>query len=482
MTDQHPRDPVQAPKPTVASDPAPAPEPTVASDPAPAPEPAQVPQPAHEPARARRRARLTIAIATAMVVAASAGWAATRWPEMPASGPAADFAEPDAQSPWLPDYVPDSARLPHAWVSMNEALREKDRERFLSHATDGARDQLALWWDNTTRIGWTTAYIVPALGSSGGEGAFLGAELAFSARPVRGSGDADAGYRLTQGYGYDITTTGSGEDLRISSFEPWTSMPWDEGPIHVVKRDHVVLYGMQDEKALVDATADTAEKAAVKAIDAIADLGGAVPMKGFVSGITASADRMNRWYGGEGKADELEVAAYAQATERPAARSDLFEPDIAIGGSSSGVQVVMGPLSADTRLATFTHEFAHGLHYAAAPLTSSDEPPIAVYEGFATYIELRTGLTERDWLGYWEVQDLVAEQGAAALDDETFSEEDAWLSYVAAGSYYLFLAENGGDPWQLALAGARALDENLVQIVDDPRFSEQAWKDWMARQ
>ncbi|MEV7619251.1 hypothetical protein AB0N59_03830 [Microbacterium sp. NPDC089321] len=468
MTDQH------SPEPVHASEPPPTPEPATATE--------GLAVPAPDPARARRRARLTIAVATAIVVAASAGWAATRWPEAPASGPAADFAEPDPQSPWLPDHVPDSVRLPHAWVSMNEALRENDRERFLSYATDDARDDLALWWDNTTTIGWTTAYIVPALGSSGGEGAFVGAELAFSARPLRGSGDADAGYRLTQGFGYDITTTGSGEKLRISSFEPWTPMPWDEGPIHVVRRDHVVLYGMQDEKALVDASADTAEKAAVKAIDAVADLGGAVPMTGFVSAITASADRMNRWYGGEENADDLEVAAYAQATERPAVRSDLFEPDIAVGGSSSGVQVVMGPLSADTRLATFTHEFAHGLHYAAAPLTSSDEPPIAVYEGFATYIELRTGLTERDWLGYGEVQDLVAEQGAAALDDETFSEEDAWLSYVAAGSYYLFLAENGGDPWQLALAGARAVDENLVQIVDDPRFSEQAWKDWMARQ
>lgn len=440
------------------------------------------PQDQPQPAPRRRLAPVLIAAATAVVIAASAAWAAPRWPQVVASGPAADFTDPDPQSPWLPDHVPDSVRLPHAWVSMNEALREKDRERFLSYATGDARDDLALWWDNTTKIGWQTAYIVPTLGSAGGEGAFVGAELAFSARPLRGSGDADAGYRLTQGYGYDITTTGSGEKLRISSFEPWTSMPWDEGPIHAVKRDHVVLYGMEDEKALVDATADTAEKAAVKAIDAIADLGGTVPMKGFVAGITDSHDRMNRWYAGDEETVDLDVAAYAQATQRPASRSDLFESDIAVGGSTSGVQVVMGPLSADNRLATFTHEFAHGLHYSAAPLTSFDEPPIAVYEGFATYIELRTGLTERDWLGYWEVQDLVAEHGAAALDDETFSEDDAWLSYVAAGSYYLFLAENGGDPWRLALDGARALDENLIQIVDDPRFSEQAWKDWLAQQ
>ena len=429
------------------------------------------------------RARAALAAITALIVVASGGWIAAQWPDPVASGPAADFASPDPQSPWLPEYVPDSARLPAMWASMNEALRAKDRARFLAHATGAARDQLALWWDNTSKIGWSTAYIVPQLGGDGGEGAFLGAELAFSSQPLRGSGDRDSGYRLTQGYGYDITTSGSGDHLRLTAFTPTAPMPWDEGPIHVVKRPHVVLFGMADERELVEATADTAEQGAVKAIQAITDLGGTVPMDGFISGITDDAERFARWqYGDHPPEGDMRVAAYAQATQRPAGRSDLFESDIAVGDATSGVQVMMGPLSADQRLSTFTHEFAHGLHYAAAPLTSYDDPPASVYEGFATYIELRTGLTDRRWLSEWRVQSLVANEGAAALTDESLRSTDAWLAYLAAGSYYLFLAENGGDPWQLALDGANSWDTSLVEIVNDPRFSTERWQQWMAQQ
>lgn len=436
------------------------------------------------PARRRRHPgiRSIAVIATALTMLASGALTAAQWPATPASGAAADFATPDPDSPWLPDYVPDSARYPRAWSSMNEALRANDRERFLSYATGDARTQLELWWDNTALIGRDTAYIVPSLGSGGGEGAFLGAELAFSSRPVRGSGDADAGYSLTEGFGYDITTTGYGDGMRITSFTPVSPMPWDEGRLYVAKRDHVVLYGMADEQALVDANVDTAEKAAVLAITTITDLGGRVPMNGFVSGITADQARMDRWeFGSDVPQGDATIAGYAKATSRPAFRSDLFESDIAVGDATSGVLVMIGPLSADQRLATFTHEFSHGLHYAAAPLTSSDTPPVAAYEGFATYIELRTGITDIRWLQDERVKSLVAEKGVAALSDDAFAGEDAWLSYVAAGSYYLFVAQSGGDPWQLAVNGARAWQKNLIEVENDPRFSEANWKAWLKR-
>lgn len=430
----------------------------------------------------RSHAKLIIAVITVLIVLGSAGWAASRWPAITASGPASDFAAADPQSPWLPDHVPDSARFPEAWVSMNTALRENDREVFLSYTAGDAQAQLALWWDNTAAIGRETAYIVPVAGQESDEGAFLGAELAFSSRPLRGSGDADAGYRLTQGFGYDITTTGDGDDLRITSFVPWSPMPWDEGPLHVAKRDHIVLYGMADEKELVEATVDVAERGAVLAIETITGLGGSVPMTGFVAGITDDQERMNRWQFGEDVHEgETRIAGYATATNRPYARSDLFESDIAVGDATSGVLVMMGPLSTDQRLSTFTHEFAHGLHYAASPLSSYDDPPVSVYEGFATYIELRTGLLERDWLRDVRLRDLIATQGAEALTDDRFSDEDAWLSYLAAGTYYLFLAENGGDPWKLALDGAATSGRSLVDIVGDPAFSEERWQAWIAR-
>lgn len=429
------------------------------------------------------RPKPIIVALTVLALLLSGGWAASEWPELPAAGRSADFASPDPQAPWLPDYVPDSAQYPKAWASMNAALRAKDRDAFLSYAEGDAREQLALWWDNTERIGRGTAYIVPTTGSDGGAGAFLGAELAFSSRPLRGSGDQDAGYRLTQGFTYDITTKGDGDRMRLTSFTPVTPMPWDEGELYVARRDHVVLYGMADEQALVDATVDTAEQGAVLAIRTITDLGGKVPMAGFVSGITDDQERMDRWqYGEDVPEGDPTIAGYATATNRPAFRSDLFEPDIAVGDATSGVLVMMGPLSTEDRLATFTHEFAHGLHYAAAPLTSYDAPPVAVYEGFATYIELRTGITDIRWLQEPDVKDLVASQGVAALSDQALTEgEDAWLSYIAAGSYYVFVAENGGDPWKLALDGADAVDKNLIEIENDPRFSEANWKAWLKR-
>lgn len=420
---------------------------------------------------------------TVLALLLSGGWAASEWPEQPASGRSADFSAPDPQAPWLPDHVPDSVLYPKAWASMNEALRAEDRAGFLAYTEGDARAQLALWWDNTELIGRGTSYIIPAIGSDGREGAFLGTELAFSSRPLRGSGDRDAGYRLTQGFTYDIVTKGDGDGMRITAFTPVTPMPWDEGALHVAKRDHVVLYGLADEKELVDATADTAEQGAVLAIRTITDLGGRVPMTGFVSGITDDQERMDRWQFGDDVPDgEPTISGYATATNRPLHRSDLFDADIAVGDTTSGVLVMMGPLSSHDRLATFTHEFAHGLHYAAAPLSSFDSPPTAVYEGFATYIELRTGITDIRWLKDRAVKELVAAKGVAAISDRALrSGADAWLSYIAAGSYYVFVAENGGDPWQLALDGADALNKNLIEIENDPRFSEANWKAWLAR-
>ena len=147
------------------------------------------------------RTRIIALAATAAVVAGSAVTALVAWPASPPAGPAADFESPPDGAPWLPEVVSDAAQYPAAWGSMNEALRAKDRETFLSYAEGDAREQLALWWDNTTKIGWATAYILPATGPDGEEAALLGAGLGFEQRPVRGGGNADAGYRLTHGFG-----------------------------------------------------------------------------------------------------------------------------------------------------------------------------------------------------------------------------------------------------------------------------------------
>ena len=78
------------------------------------------PQPA---VRRPLRPKPIIVALTVLALLLSGGWAASEWPEVPATGRSADFASPDPQAPWLPDYVPDSAQYPKAWASMNAALR-----------------------------------------------------------------------------------------------------------------------------------------------------------------------------------------------------------------------------------------------------------------------------------------------------------------------------------------------------------------------
>ena len=427
------------------------------------------------------RTKIIALTATALIVAASAVTTVIAWPASPPAGPAADFATQPDGAAWDVPALSDADQYPSAWMSMNEALRAKDRETFLSYSEGEAREQLELWWDNTTKIGWTTAYLLPAVGSDLGEGALLGMELTFAQTPLRGSGNADAGYRLTQAFSYDITTVGTGDDMRITTFEPQWAMPWDEGPIHVERREHVVLYGMADERALIEATVDVAEEGARLALSTITDLGGSTPMTGFVSGITGDQERMSRWeYGGEDPGWDIEVAGYAEPTVRPPNRSDFLEDDIATGDRTSGVLVMMGPYSAEQRLVTFTHEFAHGLHFAAAPLGGYAQPPTALFEGFATYVEVAAGLAPTDIFRIPEVKAAIAAEGIDAFSEENLRDDDAWIGYAAAGSYFQFLAVHGGDPWELAVAGSDSTEEDLVAIADDERFSEAAWQAWVA--
>src|SRR5699024_846435 len=136
---------------------------------------------------------------------------------------------------------------------------------------------------------------------------------------------------LTQGFPYDVETQGKGMDLQIISLTPIYEMPWDQGELHVAKREHVVLYGLQDEAALIDATADEAERGAAIALEAIERLSGETYAEGFVSAITDDEDRFLEWRWTEG----IEAAGFAHPTNRPF-ESDYLPIDVATGEESSG--------------------------------------------------------------------------------------------------------------------------------------------------
>lgn len=429
-------------------------------------------------------------------------YAVVSWPRSPESGPVADL--PARGMPWMPfdEQSPDDM----LWLGVNDAMRNKDRDALLSFASGEAVDQLARWWDNTTAIGWDTAVMTPSWVDPEDETkayVVLGAQFGFAAKPLRGSGNRDSDLQLVQGLTYIVTLSPLPEEQRsidkyynddgtlkeqepvaarkITSLTPaYHPNPWDEGDLHVAKRDHVVLFGMADEAALVDATADEAERSAVTAIETVRSMGGEVPQEGFVSAITDDPDRVTRWQFGSSSPWDLDVAGFARPTLRPPSTEPWLDARIATGDATSGTIVVMGPLSADQRPETFVHEFAHALHNTGAP-SSLDRPPRAVMEGFARYTEWQAGLSE-PWYTDPEVRAAVAERGADAFDDESLTSANGSIAYEAAGSYYVFAAEKGYSPWEMALDAKRGF-AGLVgysELHDD--ISIPAWQQWLAAQ
>ena len=360
------------------------------------------------------------------------------------------------------------------FTDMNAAMLAKDRDGFLAHTTGDATAQLGQWWDNTQQIGWDTAAITPWDDTT----VLLGAQLAFAAHPERGSGDEDAGLQLIQGFYYSVTW----EENLLSSITPYYEpMPWDEGPIHVARAEHVVLFGAADEAALVDATLADAEAGAVRALDFVDSLGTDLPADGFVSAVTDSDERMYRWQYGSGEGWEMEVAGFAMPTSRPARPEPWLDPVIATGDGTSGTVVALGPKSTQGRESIFTHEFLHALHNTAAP-RSEQSPTFASAEGFAEWGTSRAGIGET-YYTYPEVKEAIASSGAAAFSDEALRAREAWIAYSAAASYYEFVDRNGGNAWRLAL-DSQSTGEPLptLSVKQNPALTEAAWQAWVAEQ
>ena len=430
-------------------------------------------------------AQLIIAGVTAVLLAIMGTVAWVTWPSA-ADGAAADLPD-DGLGQWRPLADIESESLQLEWSkTLNEALAAGDREQFLSVATGQGAEALARWWDGTEQLGRTISFAqsfddIDTM-DEGEDPAFLmlGGQLSFASHPVRGSGSEDAGLQLTQNFTYKLTLEGTGDDAVISGLEPNGSpKPWDDGELYVVEREHVVLYGMHDERALVDANADLAESSAKLAFETLETIGGEAPIDGFVVAITDDDARFQRWFGAD---LEMDVAGFAGATERPrnSAFGDL-PPDVATGSRSSGSLVAMGPKSASQRESTFVHEFAHVLHEAAVPYELSMPSSSAPTEGFAVYFEHVAGL-EESYFARPEVGSAIAAEGEGAITDERLQSEDAWIAYAASGSFYQYVADAGGSPWQLALDRDRGFSMALRAKLQNEAFSEAGWQEWAASQ
>ena len=434
--------------------------------------------------------RLLIAAISVVVAAALASVAfVIAFPASPETGASADFATAVEADPWGTDGGFDEFTLyDAAWAEMNAAMRSGDRDAFLAHAEGEAETQLAQWWDQSKQLGWEDGYIQPVTTDDGAHEALVGLELPFTAAPVRSSGRSDAGQKLLHGTSYTIETTGEGADLKITSFAPaGAPNPWDEGPLYVQEREHVVLFGLESEQSLVDANIDAAEDAAALSLETARQLGAETPQDGFISAITDDPERFTEWAFGEAEPSVISAAAVTRPTLRPYLPTDLIEPSVATGRENSGSYVVIGPGASDQLMPTFVHEFAHAMHFAAVP-DSGMFRSHAVLEGFARYLETASGAEDRS-LVTPEVQQLVAAAGEDAIADSRFDSTDAAAAYDAAGSYYQFVAESGGDPWALAVAAKRE-DAGLAVLGSlpmvgakmDPAYSAENWIAWVQSQ
>lgn len=427
-----------------------------------------------------RRAQLIIASITVGLLLLVAGNTALSWSSAP-TGASADIPT-DWSSDWLDGQDRSLNSFTVAWEKdMNEALQSGDKDLFLANAEGNAKEMLGFWWDGTREIGWDYAFAGYGRDFDGIEYLDLGMKLGFAAQPVRSSGSPDAGLDLTQMFVYELTLEGEGDDAILTDLVPRQPMPWDEGPIYVQKRDQVVLFAAEDERALVDATIDIAQEAAADTFALIEQIGGEAPTEGFTAAITDDQAMFDRWPGSHEGLQEMEIAGFAASTSRPGQRTEFMPPEIATGSYSSGTWVGMGPKSADRRKAVFVHEFAHAVHESALPYDYYAYLDLGPVEGFAQYVEELVsggGVYEMDP----RAKEFILANGEYAISKETLRSADAYLGYWAASSYFHFVEAAGGSAWQIAMDRDEGLTMSQRAKMQGPEFGTEDWLDWVTQQ
>lgn len=434
--------------------------------------------------RRARTAQLIISGVTAILLVAIGGIVLVGWPS-DADGASADIPSGSSDA-WVPtaDLEVDESRP--AWLeALSAGLEDGDRAKFLSMSSGQGAEALARWWDGTERIGRTLSFAdsYDTMDSYEAEKPpsylMLGGQLRFASHPDRGSGTEDAGLQLTQNFAYELVLDGAGEDAKISGLTPKNSpMPWDDGEIYAVERDHVTVYGMADERALVDANADVAEEAAVLAFDTLERIGGEAPIDGFVVAFTDREDRFDRWFGED---IEMNAAGFAGSTLRPNEYTDSLPPSVATGTRSSGSLVALGPASTSNREQVLVHEFAHVIQESAVPYELMLPQSAAPTEGFARYFENAAGVGD-PYFADPAVRASILSRGESAMSDELLVSADANAAYAVAGSFYQFVEDSGGSAWQLALDRDGGFSMDLRAKLQDDAFGEAEWQAWAAAQ
>ena len=440
----------------------------------------EAPSPTKSRNKRPRHVQLIIVCITAVMLVFIAATTALRWPQVE-PGAAADIPS-DWTSEWLDGQDRDLGSFTLAWErEMNEALQSGDKDAFLANAEGDAKELLGYWWDGTREVGWDYAFVTHGVDSHGVQHLNLGMKLAFTAQPVRSSGSQDAGLVLTQMFSYVLTLQGEGDDAIVTGLVPVQPMPWDQGPIYVQKRENVVLFAQEDERALVDENIDVAQEAAEETFALIERIGGEAATDGFVATITDDQARFDGWQGSYEELANMEVAGFASATSRPAQRTEFMPAEIATGTYSSGSWVAMGPKSAGDRKGIFAHEFAHVLHESALPFNALAPVNLEPVEGFAEYVEeLVKGRGEYQMDA--RVREFILAHGESAMAHDILRGPDAWLGYAAASSYFHFVEAAGASAWQLAMDRDEGLLMSQRAKMQGADLGADEWLEWVASQ
>lgn len=387
-------------------------------------------------------------------------------------------------------------------TNLNEALAERDRERFFQFVAGDAVAPLSLWWDNMEVLGWTHGAfsLVPNqdhayVDDEVVQAVTLGAVTAGSATIPDDSDHPDAGlsYAPSNFYLTTIQVTDDGDSGMLTSWEPRVeTAPWDLAPLYAVISEHAVMAGYTDESALVDRVAGVVEESAEWVIETYQDETGTANAQRFLTFVTEDATRFNAWFLSEAQNDGwvTDRAGTMFPQSRPFASPGLAD-DVATGGydTTAGGVLTIGPNGLlyglqDTQ-DTITHEFVHAIHHTNVSRPAYPGSP--VMEGWATYNEslfqgdgtyasryTHTGRTLRGCVA----QDF---DGTFPTQDDFTSVETVGCAYSVSGSMYAYAESLGIDVYELA---DLALEDggDLADVADQlggPALDEAAWAQWV---
>lgn len=377
------------------------------------------------------------------------------------------------------------------WFEINQALKNQDKDAFLSFGEGQAREAMALWWDNSSTLGWDFALITPEVSHprpapEDASTVILASNLGFPASPPWARGNPHAGQNFLHAAQYEIEATGSGSTLKIKSLVPKTVSPLDESDFYAAKRENVILYGKADEKSFIDAKADEAQEEAETALGAVAGFTDEHFVEGFSAAVTSDEETLERWTADTSDFMLSTQQPYGLLLDQPKrAQTLILDHDQASVPLEAYLlatpEIVFDTTFFESARWDFELAFIRSsilLTYYGTPIPDLIDP---VTEAFVRYLSAQS---KGDIPLSSETKSLIESRGVGAVSTH-FSGEDTDAEFTrnveAMMNYFQFLDHTGEDPWDTFLEAQRSSTE-VVSIAHNRsgRQSVEEWLNWVA--